>query len=324
MYSAELANFAESAQLWYTACYPSLDGVSQRDLPRELVDKGQDPVSTEQIPEVAPEQESGARPSSMAVGLDSLQDTIARLAKTFESAPRRRAADHPHPPLHLQVRVPRRAAADQPAGPGRRHRRGQARPEPRRPDPDAAVPDQQGADRPVLLGVLPGALHRVRRPDRGSARPPAGPQGRVPEEELLGPPQARGGRGAGGGGRSARPRQGRQHRAGAEEPEGQARGRLPERHPPVHRHRERRAGAARGQLESIQDIIGTLKAEDDGTADSHDVAEVDENDSAIVRLSGQVILAAYQARASDIHVEPYGPQKDTIIRFRVDGGCRST
>src|SRR4030095_15891 len=61
-----------------------------------------------------------------------------------------------------------------------------------------------------------------------------------------------------------------------------------------------------GSSESIRDILGTLKAEDDGTSsESQEVAEVDENDSAIVRLSGQVILAAYQTRASDIHIEPY-------------------
>ena len=51
-------------------------------------------MSTEQIPEVVPEQDN-APPESVVVGLDSLQDTIARLAKTFENAPRRRATDQP-------------------------------------------------------------------------------------------------------------------------------------------------------------------------------------------------------------------------------------
>ena len=49
-------------------------------------------MSTEQIPEVAAEQESEPA-EKIVVGLDSLQDTIARLAKTFENAPRRRATD---------------------------------------------------------------------------------------------------------------------------------------------------------------------------------------------------------------------------------------
>jgi type II secretory ATPase GspE/PulE/Tfp pilus assembly ATPase PilB-like protein len=49
--------------------------------------------------------------------------------------------------------------------------------------------------------------------------------------------------------------------------------------------------------------------------------ELDENDSAVIRLANQIIMDAYKARASDIHVEPYGAQKDTVIRYRVDGGC---
>jgi len=49
--------------------------------------------------------------------------------------------------------------------------------------------------------------------------------------------------------------------------------------------------------------------------------EVDEADSAVARLANQIIVDAYKARASDIHIEPYGPQKDTVIRFRVDGSC---
>src|SRR5262249_15536043 len=30
---------------------------------------------------------------------------------------------------------------------------------------------------------------------------------------------------------------------------------------------------------------------------------------------------AYKARASDIHIEPYGSAKDTMIRYRIDGTC---
>jgi type II secretory ATPase GspE/PulE/Tfp pilus assembly ATPase PilB-like protein/GAF domain-containing protein len=50
-------------------------------------------------------------------------------------------------------------------------------------------------------------------------------------------------------------------------------------------------------------------------------AEVDENDSAVIRLANQIIVDAFKARASDIHIEPYGAQRDTMIRLRVDGGC---
>jgi type II secretory ATPase GspE/PulE/Tfp pilus assembly ATPase PilB-like protein len=49
---------------------------------------------------------------------------------------------------------------------------------------------------------------------------------------------------------------------------------------------------------------------------------VDENDSAVIRLANQIIIDAFKARASDIHVEPYGAQRDTMIRLRIDGHCR--
>ena len=47
----------------------------------------------------------------------------------------------------------------------------------------------------------------------------------------------------------------------------------------------------------------------------------DESDSGIVRLVSQMIADAYQQGASDIHLEPYGEDKQTLIRFRVDGRC---
>ncbi|MBI4608853.1 MAG: GspE/PulE family protein [Candidatus Rokubacteria bacterium] len=71
--------------------------------------------------------------------------------------------------------------------------------------------------------------------------------------------------------------------------------------------------------DSITNIIDDLKAEE--TSEEVVGAEVDENDSIIVRLTNQLIADAYKARASDIHIEPYGPQKETVIRYRIDGGC---
>ncbi len=50
--------------------------------------------------------------------------------------------------------------------------------------------------------------------------------------------------------------------------------------------------------------------------------EIDETDSGIVRLANQVIIDAYNKGASDIHVEPYGKQSPTVIRFRIDGDCQ--
>jgi type II secretory ATPase GspE/PulE/Tfp pilus assembly ATPase PilB-like protein len=77
---------------------------------------------------------------------------------------------------------------------------------------------------------------------------------------------------------------------------------------------------------AIGHILGELKAEEassEGEAAAGEVAagEVDENDSAVIRLANQLILDGYKARASDIHIEPYGIQKDTVVRYRVDGSC---
>jgi type II secretory ATPase GspE/PulE/Tfp pilus assembly ATPase PilB-like protein len=72
---------------------------------------------------------------------------------------------------------------------------------------------------------------------------------------------------------------------------------------------------------SLGDILGDLKADDGAERDEISAAELDENDSAIIRLANQLIVDAYRARASDIHIEPYGAQKETVIRIRVDGSC---
>jgi len=48
---------------------------------------------------------------------------------------------------------------------------------------------------------------------------------------------------------------------------------------------------------------------------------IDENDSAIVRLTNQVIAEADRLGASDIHIEPYADRKDLSVRIRIDGAC---
>ncbi len=65
------------------------------------------------------------------------------------------------------------------------------------------------------------------------------------------------------------------------------------------------------EVESLDALKPESKEEDD----------VDEDNSAIVKLVNKIIIDAYKAGASDIHVEPY-PEQDMEIRFRVDGVCR--
>ena len=50
-------------------------------------------------------------------------------------------------------------------------------------------------------------------------------------------------------------------------------------------------------------------------------AEAEETDTAIVKLANKIIIEAYNKGASDIHIEPYGKQVPTVIRFRIDGDC---
>jgi type II secretory ATPase GspE/PulE/Tfp pilus assembly ATPase PilB-like protein len=73
---------------------------------------------------------------------------------------------------------------------------------------------------------------------------------------------------------------------------------------------------------SIEDTLGEL-VHDARTEESSvgDADEIDENDSAIVRLANQIIVEAYRQEASDIHIEPYSDRKETAIRLRIDGTC---
>ena len=73
--------------------------------------------------------------------------------------------------------------------------------------------------------------------------------------------------------------------------------------------------------DSIASIIGELASEEQDAADQSEGPLLDMNDNVIVRLAHQIIIDAYQAGASDIHIEPYSDKKDTVIRFRVDGNC---
>ncbi len=48
---------------------------------------------------------------------------------------------------------------------------------------------------------------------------------------------------------------------------------------------------------------------------------VKESDNAIIKLANQIIIDAYRRGASDIHIEPNGRERNTSVRFRIDGDC---
>ncbi|MFQ5990904.1 MAG: ATPase, T2SS/T4P/T4SS family [Nitrospiraceae bacterium] len=72
----------------------------------------------------------------------------------------------------------------------------------------------------------------------------------------------------------------------------------------------------------ISDILGELVTE--SAAEEAELGaggSVNENDSAIVRLANQIIADAFRMGSSDIHIEPYGEKRETMVRFRIDGSC---
>jgi type II secretory ATPase GspE/PulE/Tfp pilus assembly ATPase PilB-like protein len=78
---------------------------------------------------------------------------------------------------------------------------------------------------------------------------------------------------------------------------------------------------------SVGDIIDELKLQevDSSLQDTEILAEeTDANDNAVVLLVRKIIEDAYFQMASDIHIEPYGFEKDAVIRYRIDGRCQQS
>ena len=71
----------------------------------------------------------------------------------------------------------------------------------------------------------------------------------------------------------------------------------------------------------IAAILSDLRADHAVAAVDTPHLEVEANDSSVVRFANRMILDACRKGVSDIHVEPRGPKKETLIRFRVDGDC---
>jgi len=85
------------------------------------------------------------------------------------------------------------------------------------------------------------------------------------------------------------------------------------------------AGGTVGSVD-LTELVGRMEEEKAVTAPQASLAEadgpVDENEATVIKLVNRLILNAYQARASDIHVEPGKGEETAVVRFRVDGVCR--
>jgi len=76
-----------------------------------------------------------------------------------------------------------------------------------------------------------------------------------------------------------------------------------------------------GSLDELQAMM-IDEASEEAQADASADSGMNENDSTVVKLANKIIIDAYKLNASDIHVEPYGEKKETVVRFRVDGTCQ--
>ncbi len=73
-------------------------------------------------------------------------------------------------------------------------------------------------------------------------------------------------------------------------------------------------------LKEMSDESNERPAESGGGQEP-DEGTVSDSDSTVVKLANQIIADAYKRNASDIHIEPYGKERGTVVRFRIDGDC---
>jgi type II secretory ATPase GspE/PulE/Tfp pilus assembly ATPase PilB-like protein len=73
--------------------------------------------------------------------------------------------------------------------------------------------------------------------------------------------------------------------------------------------------------DSISEILTKTDFYDEPDIED-EVKKVTERDSVIVKLVNKIIYDAYQARASDIHIEPYPGKNEIVVRVRIDGRCK--
>ncbi|MEO7327973.1 MAG: GspE/PulE family protein, partial [Minicystis sp.] len=73
---------------------------------------------------------------------------------------------------------------------------------------------------------------------------------------------------------------------------------------------------------TVDQILGDMGMDEPSAEDGPNAgAQIEVQDSAVIKLVNQIITDACQAGASDIHIEPNGRERSAVIRFRVDGEC---
>ena len=75
---------------------------------------------------------------------------------------------------------------------------------------------------------------------------------------------------------------------------------------------------------SVGDILDDLKLMGEPSTEFEIYEEeADVNDNSVVLLVRKIVEDAYNQMASDIHIEPYGFEKETVVRYRIDGHCKN-
>lgn len=83
-------------------------------------------------------------------------------------------------------------------------------------------------------------------------------------------------------------------------------------------------GAQANEAIANTDMAALMADLDDGQEEEtkkEEDGEPGENDNALMKLVNQIIEQAYVRGVSDIHIEPH-PERDTLIRYRIDGVCQ--
>ncbi len=82
--------------------------------------------------------------------------------------------------------------------------------------------------------------------------------------------------------------------------------------------------ASADESTDIADLVGKLQEEAiDLIETDDDWSEAREDEATVIQLVNKLITDAYQARASDIHIEPAKGKNNANVRIRVDGSMRS-
>lgn len=80
-------------------------------------------------------------------------------------------------------------------------------------------------------------------------------------------------------------------------------------------------GPVSGDSSTITELLDRLDTSDEPEVEQ-EVQKVSDQDSVIVQLVNKIICDAYNAKASDIHIEPYPGKNDVLVRIRIDGRCK--